>query len=435
MMTAQDGRRMRKNRQQATLQWVMLDGQPRHVADFAGIPVRQRPRVTCPACERDLVLKLGSQVAHHAAHARESDCALRNPESAIHLNTKLHMAAQLRKGGAILVERQCRARADRDCEARQVGVWLQSWDQVEVEYQVETRRPDLVLLRDGERLGAIEVFVSNPVSAEKRRDLSNAGVDWIEIVGSAEFYGSHGWTPASPLSAVDAARLWECEPCKALQAEFVSIEKQRREELSRIRRTSESLASHIMGMLHGVQQEGFVAKAFRIVDVYHANGKQYREHLLVVEERSVGKVTKAVIARRRESEPPIASFASVGEGLRPAVVREKTEEYLRRFPIRDFLTEWVRFSSPEAIQKPDLLYLVEMTILGDEWRTTDPRRVHVKLVRCLLENAAAYHEVEARKYWHRGHRRWFAARRRFAEYESCVGDWQPYWPRSGSAVS
>ena len=38
------------------LAWVLVDGTPRHVSDFAALPSRRRPRAICPQCARRVIV-------------------------------------------------------------------------------------------------------------------------------------------------------------------------------------------------------------------------------------------------------------------------------------------------------------------------------------------------------------------------------------------
>lgn len=88
---------------QLGLTWVLVDGRPRAVSEFAGVPPRRRPAATCPACGHRLTLKLGRVRRHHAAHAPDALCATTRPETALHFDVKLALAAA--RSRAIVRER------------------------------------------------------------------------------------------------------------------------------------------------------------------------------------------------------------------------------------------------------------------------------------------------------------------------------------------
>jgi competence CoiA-like predicted nuclease len=87
----------------------VVNGQERKVSDFEGIRAKLRPLATCPQCERHVTLKLGDKVVHHAAHRPGDLCSATRPETALHLITKFHLAAELRRTvsarGTVMVSR------------------------------------------------------------------------------------------------------------------------------------------------------------------------------------------------------------------------------------------------------------------------------------------------------------------------------------------
>ena len=77
---------------------------------------------------------------------------------------------------------------------------IPEWDRVEVERAIGSRRPDIVLLRDGVLVGAVEVLVSNPISVEKAADFARDSVPWIEVQASPFIYsGQSPWSVSDPL--------------------------------------------------------------------------------------------------------------------------------------------------------------------------------------------------------------------------------------------
>ena len=92
------------------LTWVIVDGKPRRVTDFAGLPLPRRPRATCPQCGGLLILKLGNVRRHHAAHAPHDRCAASRPETALHIDLKNHLATELEHGLPISIQLAISAR-------------------------------------------------------------------------------------------------------------------------------------------------------------------------------------------------------------------------------------------------------------------------------------------------------------------------------------
>lgn len=207
------------------LNWVIVAGRPRRVSDFAHLAPRRRPPATCPECTRPLTLKLGRVRRHHAAHAPGSLCPATQPETALHVNLKLHVAAQLAssmgQGSELHIRRCCVGAASQPCDSVRDDVWLRDWDEVAVEARVASgdrhNRPDIVLLRAGRAIGAIEVLVSHAVSEQKAELLARARIPWVEVRASESLCDSvSGWRAEHPLpvertGSIDGLGEWRCE--------------------------------------------------------------------------------------------------------------------------------------------------------------------------------------------------------------------------------
>lgn len=207
------------------LTWVVVEGRPRCVSDFAGLAPRDRPPAICPVCQRRLTLKLGRVRRHHAAHAPTAVCAATQPETALHVDTKLYLATQLRTAigtGAELVVRQgCGGAPGESCNEVHDEPWLREWDEVAVETLVVAadarRRPDIVLRRAGQAIGAIEVCVTHAVSDDKSAALAHLGVPWIEIRAHESLLDpEHGWRigtalPAARIGPGETHDGWRCQ--------------------------------------------------------------------------------------------------------------------------------------------------------------------------------------------------------------------------------
>lgn len=211
------------------LTWVIVAGRPRRVSDFANLAPRKRPPATCPECGRALTLKLGRVRRHHAAHAPNVLCAATQPETALHVNLKLYLAAQLGsaagKGFELRILRRCEGAGCQPCDEVREDVWLRDWDDVAVEARVEARvasaerhrRPDVVLLRAGQPVGAIEVLVSHAVSEQKAESLAHARIPWVEVRATEQLFDTEsGWRAGHPLpvertGSADGPGAWRCE--------------------------------------------------------------------------------------------------------------------------------------------------------------------------------------------------------------------------------
>lgn len=196
--------------------WVIVGGSARHVSEFAGVPPQHRPSATCPACGRAVTLKLGRVRRHHAAHAPGVACPTEHPETALHLECKLGLAAALRAasgaGARLRVTRRCAA-VEVACDETDTSEWARGWTEVAVEHRLDdARRPDIVLLRDGAPIAAIEIVASHAVTPEKAAALDAAGVPWIELIADPALTVPGAWHSGDPLAVarIAGAAPWRC---------------------------------------------------------------------------------------------------------------------------------------------------------------------------------------------------------------------------------
>jgi hypothetical protein len=242
------------------LRWCVTGGLLRDVTEFAEIPARNRPPAICPVCGQPVVMKLGSKRAYHCAHQPSDNCVLMHGETALHFNTKMHFYRQLLSGNSLSITVRCAGiQSGEDCGETLSRLWLEGWDAVEVEYALDSRRPDIVLLKAGRAIGAVEIFVTHQVDTEKAIDLRRQGIQWIEVKASPALY-EQGWNTEQPLAVykVEPELSWRCDSCLFItlqtekaagrqraaeqwQIDQSSAEQQRRQFLSRhnakIRRT------------------------------------------------------------------------------------------------------------------------------------------------------------------------------------------------------
>jgi hypothetical protein len=206
------------------LAWILVDGQPRCVSEFAAMPPRRRPRPSCPLCGGRLTLKLGRIRRHHAAHTPNDVCAATKPETALHIDMKLYLAARLQPSLAsdrgLLIRQRCQGTPRETCDAVRDERWVHGWDEVVVEAGVvaEARlRPDILLRRNGAPIAAIEVLVSHRVPDEKAAALEDAGLPWIEIrAHPALIEGDTAWRadhvlPVERVGRSGTSRSWRCD--------------------------------------------------------------------------------------------------------------------------------------------------------------------------------------------------------------------------------
>jgi hypothetical protein len=299
------------------LEWVIVGGARLHVGTWAFLPPARRPVCFCPVCDAPVILKLGSERAHHAAHKPGATCPATQPETAAHLNTKFHLAEALRAGGPLLVKEGCIARepGEREsCAQTTATEWSIQWDGVEVERSIGGLRPDILLLKGSMPVGAIEVLHTHAVTAEKAAALKDLGLPWIEVRADTSIYaGSPPWIPATPLPVVrrDPAGTWVCDShrMRALQLQSEAARDEREE----------------------AQRKAFEERItyFRVVDVFYASGKKWRALYYMVEKMWEGRLSAASL-RELGNGRPIAYLQNPPIGQVNALLSEAFEKELLR---------------------------------------------------------------------------------------------------------
>jgi hypothetical protein len=270
------------------LVWVIVDGVPRHVSDFAALAPARRPDACCPGCGRAVTLKLGQVLRHHAAHSAGDVCAATQPETALHLNCKLALARALEEAAAagggerdavLTVARRC---VEAACDETLITEWARGWDAVAVEHRLgDGRRPDITLFRNGKASWGVEIVATNAVSADKAGALAELGLSWIEVPAEDRFAAPGGWSAAKPLPILrlSGEPVWRCPRHAAAHEAALAAE--------RARRDAEREA----------QRHASVLRAARVVDVYHAAGVRERFIYRLTEQRIDGELQALVLGR------------------------------------------------------------------------------------------------------------------------------------------
>ncbi len=242
-------------------QYVLVNHSIFHVSSFANLPPKRRPTAICPACNRQVTLKLGKIRAHHFAHQPDVICKINSPETALHYNTKFYLAEQLKLTHQLKITVHCS-----HCSQKGELTWASDWNDVQVEYKIQSFRLDIALLKDGHIIAAIEVLVTNKTDQNKAQWLAEKGIRWIEVKGNPDIYqGDSAWKPNIPLSVVrcEPECKWVCPNCKAKKHTTKSI----------------------------TQSSQDIIRYGRMLDFYYPSGKKYRETLVIkVRHGSDGKV-------------------------------------------------------------------------------------------------------------------------------------------------
>jgi hypothetical protein len=309
------------------LQWVLLDGEIRHVSDFAHITPRQRPAVICPVCNGPVIMKLGPERVHHCAHRPGDACAATQPETILHLNTKFHLYHQICQSSQVVIREACAGRYG--CPNFRDAVWLRGWDKVEVECSIGSRRPDIAVLCNQRVCGAIEVRVTHAVDAAKARYLAEMEIPWAEVIGTEGLYrGDAAWTAAQPLPVARRypEASWLCPDCQrrmhdaAVEAEF---------------------RRHNHTQIH----------CWRLVDFYYPSNKKYRDTYVVMERVVDGQPMELWLTRDdgeilAKTAAPLTKEASAQ--LNAAFSRDL--ERRRHSAVVDNPMSWVRGAPPGGCQ-------------------------------------------------------------------------------------
>jgi hypothetical protein len=238
---------------------VLVEGELCEVSTFANLVPSKRPQAICPICQQLVILKLGAKRVHHYAHRPEINCTATHSETALHLNTKFYIYHQLLGASTIYVEQRC----SNYCGLTRKLVWLEDWDEVNVEYSLSPFRPDIALKSSGQVIGAVEVAVTHYTDDSKTQFFQDNNIAWIEIKGDTSIYeGEKIWKPDLPLpfsTYHPKAKTWTCDKCQ---------EKQKREIEKR------EYERHNYKIIH----------AAKIVDFYFKSGKKYREVYFVMKQ-------------------------------------------------------------------------------------------------------------------------------------------------------
>jgi len=216
----------RKNNPKLT--WVIVGGGVHRVEEYAGIPPGKRPAAFCPICKKLVILRFGNERVYHAAHRPDVVCAATQPETALHLNMKYHLRQELMQAHRLLISQSCSGikldskyeGPSNRCEKSRSIILVSDWDTVQVEYPYQGLVLDVALLKNDNLVAAIEVCVTHRVDAEKKKQLNESSIPWVEVLASEDFYrGPAPWkahTPLEPLSK-EASSIegtdWQCSFC------------------------------------------------------------------------------------------------------------------------------------------------------------------------------------------------------------------------------
>jgi hypothetical protein len=314
------------------LRWVLIEGNLCEVSAFRDLPPKARPDAYCPVCERQVTLKLGQKRVHHFAHRPEDICSATKPETAIHLNCKFYIYQQLVKATNVYTSSSCSR-----CGKQKSVLWKQDWDHVEVEYKMESLRPDIALLQNGKVIGAIEIFVTHAVNEEKAQRFQSQDVDWIEIYGDEGIYEEpNAWTAEKPLDAISQypqIPSWTCSQCERVQE---------REKYQKVYHVDRVYRVEII--------------CARMIDLYYPSGKKYRHVFYVKQAFTNGEKSRLWIEDEQrkiiaDERAPITeqSRQRVNEAFKRAY-----QEFTHKAVFVDDSMDWIRWGAGRKFVSRDL---------------------------------------------------------------------------------
>jgi hypothetical protein len=269
-----------------SLAWVIVDGLPRHVSEFAALEVRRRPLAFCHVCGERLILKLGAVRRHHAAHRPGATCPTTHPETALHSDCKLALAAALLAAASptasLTFRVTCVGDERESCERSSVKQWTGGWDEVRIERRVDAAsQPDITLVRAGVAIGALEIVVSHAVDPGAIDALARLGIPWAEIEADPLRRAAAAWDLDVPLRRAAAA--WDLD---------VPLDARRFDDPQPWRCEVHASAFAMRAAARAVRESAPVdcprattLRAARVVDLYHRGGRHERFVYRVLEDQ------------------------------------------------------------------------------------------------------------------------------------------------------
>jgi hypothetical protein len=318
--------------EQVRPRWVLVDGIPHNVTEFAGMEPKRRPSAICPLCQTPVIPKLGNERVHHYAHQPEIICSATQPETALHLNAKYYLFSQLQQTHSITIESYCSG----GCGATREITWSQNWDDVIVEHTLGSYRPDVTLFINQKPIGALEILVSHKVSEEKASFFQENEIPGLEIKVDEQFYeGDFKWTPDNPLPyyrLFPNAETWFCDDCLEIRK---TLQEQSKLQERRFQPKSQGR------QLQHEQNNSVRTIEAKLSDIYYLSGKRYREMFFLMEQLIDGKRVKVWVKTEKETiaveKSPITDKSL--EDLRQAVA-QRLDRHRKNGAIVDNYVDW-----------------------------------------------------------------------------------------------
>lgn len=198
------------------LSFAVINGTKVFASSMVGVHPDDRPKALCHECGKGVHWKAGKEVTPHLAHEPDSLCALTNPETAAHQEAKSALQEALLNRSTLVITHTCKV-----CHMRSITrEWIAGWSDVLMEFRVNSRRPDVVMVdANVDVIAAIEVKHSHAVDEKKAADLAASGVPWIEVGSAAARAWAQDTSKPMPVLNADRATIEAssaaCETCEA----------------------------------------------------------------------------------------------------------------------------------------------------------------------------------------------------------------------------
>ncbi|MBT4361235.1 MAG: hypothetical protein HOD11_09740 [Candidatus Marinimicrobia bacterium] len=258
-------------------QWVLHDGTPTPVQIFKNqnIPRGKRPRVLCPNCEEEVTLHLGEIRAPHFSHQSGSICN----ESALHLNTKMHLATELSKTDKFFINMECLGRCGKIKEI----VIFQKWDKVKTEKFVQDIKPDITLYEGDNPIGSFEIVVTSDVTQPKDEVFESLKLDYVRIPGNEFLYrGEDKWIAGSPFPVeylyLNRIEKYRCKECSVIhEKQLIPIRKKLAADRELLQKDLEQDQKKLDREMEYRSKNYQEASAVSCFDIYYESGSMVRE--------------------------------------------------------------------------------------------------------------------------------------------------------------
>ena len=180
-------------------------------------------------------------------------------------------------------------------------------------------------------VGAVEVRATHAVDEQKRGDLAEMGVEWVEVLADGRML-EPGWTVEELLRVEAASFAWRCDSCRDAERRREQFKRAQEEsERSRIAQEN-SFIEMCVAKAATARQDGLVAAWTRTLVLRYGHGRRRRPdyvHFVLAIRMSGGLDTSVVLYRIRKVKRPL--FTIRFPLPEPRRIQERANDALRAF--------------------------------------------------------------------------------------------------------